>query len=277
MNASKRHKKIEIIGCTFHYSKAITRHFKEGRKKLNRRDREFLTAFHNMPCLKCSDIQNILGSLNTVDHSHRSFVEYFKRTWMSAQMFNLWNLSGKQTQGILARYTNNAIESFDSRLGVAVTRHPQTQILLRFLESYANNKLSEIGTTGRSMQEGGSATAINRLEILFKWRTIPEALETRSEYSGLQFGYRCPTCGHTNQLQGRRASHLTCANGCRHDKDTHNIVAEIQGSLLESFRQARLEDRTSAIQAMSNLRYWFQTLSGTVAEQDATYITSSQG
>ena len=270
---SKRHKTIEIIGCKFHYSKAITRHFKEKRKKLNKRDKEFLSAFYNLPFLKRTDIDNILDALNTVEHPNRKFVEYFKRTWMSGEMFDLWNLSDKQSEGVLGRYTNNAIESFHSRLGVEVSKHPQTQILLRFLERYAGNKLSEIGTKGRIMKEGGSVTAINRLEILFKWRTILEAMETRSEYCCLTFGFVCPTCGHTNQLQGRRASHLTCAEGCRHDKDIQKIVEEIQGSLLESFRRARLQDKMTATRAMSNLRYWFQTLrDGTVTREYSNYI-----
>ena len=129
--AARRKKKVEIIGCKFHYSKASGRRSKEETKKrkLTEEGREFLLAFQSMPFLERDDITNMLDSLETLVHPYDKFVDYFTRQWMPEEIFKLWNLSGKQSKGILTRYTNNALESCNGRLGWEFQQHPQTQIL----------------------------------------------------------------------------------------------------------------------------------------------------
>ena len=129
--AVRRKKKVEIIGCKFHYSKALGRRFKEEtkRRKLTEEEREFLLAFQSMHFLERDDITNMLDSLETLVHPYDKFVDYFTRQWMPEEIFKLWNLYGKQSKGILTRYTNNALESCNGRLGWEFQQHPQTQIL----------------------------------------------------------------------------------------------------------------------------------------------------
>ena len=276
--AQRRQKKVEIIGCKFHYSKALSRRFKDEvkRRKLRAQEKEFLRAFQSMPFLERSDILHMLDSLKTMVHPYGNFVAYFNRTWMPQEMFDLWNLSGKQSHGILTRYTNNALESLNGRLGLEFPQHPQTQMLLRFLETYSTSKLAEVSTTERVSQDVDATTSISRLETVFKWRKMVESFETRPEYSSLPFSYVCHNCGHVNQLEGRRASHLICLQGCRHDVDDFQIqrvVDEIQSSLLASFQKAQQENTLLAIRAMSRLRFWFKTLSdATMPVHDVTYV-----
>ena len=272
-----RNKPVEIIGCKFHYAKAVTYRFKGGKKrKLKTQDRAILKAFQSMPFLEQRDIKRMLSEFQTVVHSHVKFAEYFQRTWMSNAFFPLWNLSNKQHHGLRTRYTNNGIESFHSRIGSELSRHPQTQNLLKWFNDYSEEKLREIQTTTGVGQEIDTTTCLNRLEILFEWRKTIESFETRPEFRVLPFSYVCPACGAINQLEGRRQSHLTCQAKCGHDLDgpyIDNIIGQIRHSLEASFQQAKEEDEPKAICTLKRLRYWFKTLDdGTLQTHDATYI-----
>lgn len=199
-----RNKPVEIIGCKFHYAKAVTYRFKGGKKrKLKTQDSAILKAFQSMPFLEQRDIKRMLSDFQTVAHSHGKFAEYFQRTWMSRTFFPLWNLSNKQHHGLRTRYTNSWIESFHSRIGSELSRHPQTENLLKWFNDYSEEKLREIQTTSGVGQEIDTSTCLNRLEILFEWRKTIESFEMGPEFRVLPFPYVCPACGAINQLEGR--------------------------------------------------------------------------
>lgn len=272
-----RDKPVEIIGCKFHYAKAVTHHFKgRKRRRLTAQESAILKAFQSMPYLERRDIEKILRGFETVVHSHGEFTAYFRRTWMSDLYFPLWNLSNKQHRGLRTRYTNNGIESFHSRIGSELSRHPQTQNLLRWLEDYSEEKLREIQTTSEVGHEVDTGTELDRLEILFEWRKILESFETRPEFCVLPFSFVCPTCGAVNELQGRRQSHLICQANCGHDLDgpyTEKVVDQTRHSLEASFERAMQEDEALAVCTMKRLRCWFRTLDdNTLQTQDAIYI-----
>ena len=99
---SRKKRPVHILGCKFHFSKCISKHFRKGirKKRMTTLEKEFLGQCYGLPFLQKADIEQILKVLGTLDHPHETFIRYFKRTWMSDDMFSLWNISHREGDGL---------------------------------------------------------------------------------------------------------------------------------------------------------------------------------
>ena len=278
---SRKKRPVHILGCKFHFSKCISKHFRKGirKKRMTTLEKEFLGQCYGLPFLQKADIEQILKVLGTLDHPHETFIRYFKRTWMSDDMFSLWNISHREGDGLGSLYTNNGIESFHGTMSRQLSPHPGVQVFLRWIEAFSDECVRIIRATGAREWERSLDPQIRRIDILTRWTDLLQHYPTKALYQPLAFGFSCPHCGTVNPLAGRRRTHLFCANtSClyySHLIETDTVFKQVKDSLLSSLTVAIRAGfpRIQLCRALKNLDYWMGTLnSDNLREDEKTYI-----
>ena len=267
---SKKPWKIRILGCKFHFSKAITKRFRGNkRKKLSDLDSEFLSLMLLTPFMKIDDIRLVLRGLSTVQHPHESFIAYFRKNWMKEQRFQLWNISEMVDIGLQSRYTNNGIESFHKVMNNELPYHPNIGVFLRWAEVCAKERLQIIEIGKERDVHRDADTLIHQLDAKLRWEQLIQRYEVKPEFTTLQFYFVCPECGVQNSLAGRRTSHLRCKNpDCRFSRQSLPCACvwpQVKTSLLaalESLSATASPDtaETDCTIALRNLRLWITSV-----------------
>ena len=261
---SRNEKKVEIFGCKFHFSKALTKHFrKKSRKRLNEDEKALLHAFLTFPFLEKHDVIAIMDALRTCIHNHAEFLDYFNRVWMQEMMFDIWNASGKREEGLFTRFTNNGIESLHATLKRFLRQHPRTDRLLRWLQNYAEEKIRDIDVA-LSHSEIDANIGLIRRRALFHWLELLCDYETKPEFCSLHFSFTCPECNTFNDLTGRRRHHTQCANEqCKYSSSflAPEYVLEQAEQTLKASLDAFIEQNTlgNTSEVLRLLHYWFST------------------
>ena len=259
---------VRILGCKFHFAKSLNKHFKRRKKrKLSEREREFIHLFLNFPFLYKRDIEAILKCLSTVEHPHEGFVKYFTKHWMNDDQMRLWNFSDMDDDGLITRYTNNAIEAFHKRMSLELSPHPSVQRFLRWVEAYGKEKHQVITSTEPGWCTRDADKSVDRRETLFRWMQLLQEYPTREEFRVLAFSFTCD-CGVVNNLAGRRLSHLLCSNSeCVHSRVLLAIdfvfeqASTTLGQTVAALRSSGDPSLVHATQvALDNLAFWFDTL-----------------
>ena len=277
---SSKKRPVRILGCKFHFSKCITKHFRKSRrKKMTDMEREFISLFYSLPFLQESDIKRLFNALSTVDHPHAAFIAYFRRTWMKKDIFPLWNVSHQDNDGLNTMYTNNGIESFHKLMSRQLNPHPQVQVFLRWAEDVCEERLKMIRFQATRDWEQSSDHRIQRIEVLARWADLLQYYPTRQEYRVLSFGFTCPHCARFNNLVGRRRCHLKCENSqCIYysrNIECDTVFSQVQDSLLASLSMAtRFQiPRDQLHTVLENLLFWMWTLySDDIPEDERSYV-----
>ena len=267
---SKKPWKIRILGCKFHFAKAITKRFRGNkRKKLSDLDSEFLSLLLLTPFMTMDDIRLVLRGLSTVQHAHESFIAYYRENWMKEVRSKLWNISDMVDIGLLSRYTNNGIESFHKLMNLELPSHPNIGAFLRWAEHYAKERLQIIEMGKERDVHRDADTVIQQLEAKHRWEQLIQCYEVKPQFTILQFHFVCPECGVQNLLAARRTSHLRCENpNCRFSRESLPcacIWPQVHTSLLaalESLSTTARPDMAEIVctSALRNLRSWINSV-----------------
>ena len=234
---SKKACRICLIGCKFHFSKAITKRFqgRTKRSKLSEIDNEFLSLFLRTPFMHKENINRVLHGLATVEHSHESFIKYFKKNWTKDDRFNLWNMADTMDRGLISRYTNNGIESFHKGMNRSLSPHPNIGSFLRWAQKCGEERLEMIRNTAPREFSIDSDKIVDELDSKFRWEQMIQSFPTKPEYRALLLHFICQECGKYNCLTGRRSSHLHCDNqSCKFSKELlpySYVLNEVRGSV----------------------------------------------
>ena len=275
----RKQRRIRILGCKFHFAKALNKHFKRRKKrKLSELEREFIHLFLVFPFLCKGDIEAILKCLSTVKHRHEGFVKYFTKNWMKDDLIGLWNFSDMDDDGLITRYTNNAIEAFHKRMSLELSPHPSVQRFLRWVEMYGKERHQVITSTEPGWCTRDADKSVDRREAIFRWMQLLQEYPTREEFRVLAFSFTCH-CGVINDLAGRRWSHLFCRNSeCDYSRGLLTVdfvFTQASMTLGQSVAalQSRSGDRSILQAALVDLAFWFDTLvSESSAPAELEYI-----
>lgn len=261
----KDNNRVRVIGCKFHFSKALNRRFRgTRRRKLGALDQEFVELFQQLPFMNKDDIIRVLNGLSTVENGHDDFVAYVWKHWMRDKMFPLWNLDGIEDDGLLSRYTNNGIEAFHSIMKRQLVAHPRVQSFLHWTEAHAEEKekMISVGRTQDRAARHHEDMVIEQIELKFRWEQLIRNYPCKRRFQVLSFGFTCPACNRHNLLTGRRTSHLLCENEeCKFSKEMLSSVL-VLGQVVTSIAKGLedLPDRISGRNALNNLQFWLRTL-----------------
>ena len=276
----RNEKKVEIFGCKFHFSKALTKHFrKQGRKRLNEDEKALLHAFLTFPFLEKDDIMGIMDAMRTCIHNHATFLDYFNRVWMCETMFEVWNASGKREDGLFTRFTNNGIESLHAMLKRFLRGHPRADRLLRWLDNYAIEKIRDIGIA-LDRSEMDCNVELVRMQALFHWLELLCGYETKPEFCTLRLSFTCPECQTFNDVTGRRRHHTQCDNKqCKYNNsfiDPEYVLEQVEHSLQVSL-DAFLEQNTlgKALEVLRLLQHWFSTRTNVASPDPEIYYNKA--
>ena len=261
----KGNRRVRVIGCKFHFSKALNRRFRgTKRRKLSQPDQEFLTLFQQLPFMNKEDITRVLHGLATVQHAHDDFVAYVQKHWMRDEMFTLWNLDGIEDDGLLSRYTNNGIEAFHSIMKRQLNAHPRIQGFLHWAEMHAEekDKIISVGNAPNTCARDHDGLVIEQMELRFRWEQLIRIYPCKPQFQVLSFGFTCPECSRRNLLTGRRTSHLYCENEqCKFSKEmlpSSLVLEQVVASISEGLEQ--LPGKISRRNALNNMKFWLKTL-----------------
>lgn len=299
---SGKNRPVHILGCKFHFSKCLTKHFRQAKKRSrkskqplqkgkkdsreNEKKREltqieqaFISQFYSLPFLRRVEIEKILRALSTVEHPHHTFIRYFEKTWMGGDIFPLWNLSHRDGTGLGSMYTNNGIESFHKTMSRQLSPHPKIQSFLRWAEAFAEESIQMIRIQGPREWERDLDHTIRRVDVIGKWMNLLLNYPTKPLYRPFSFGFYCPHCGGLNQLAGVRRNHLLCQNeSCAHYKSSIQagvVLDQVKTSLRNSvdFAIRQMIPKRQICWALENLTIWMQTLdSDNLPDNEKDYI-----
>lgn len=259
---SRKQRAARLLGCKFHFSKCLNKHFRKSKtRRLEPSEKYFIQQFVRFPFLPKKDILAILEALQTVEHPYQDFIRYFTQTWMKDDtMFELWNFSSMDDEGLITLYTNNAIEAFHKRMSLELSPHPQIQRFLRWVESYGKEKhrSREVITPRNSTKD--SQQWRDSVDIRACWTQILQNFVTKPEFCALHFEFTCPECQSVNVLAGRRQSHLRCENqNCVHSKielPCECVFTQAKESLIHSY----LNQTGARYTFLAKLEFWLHSL-----------------
>ena len=148
-------------------------------KKLSYEKQELLNIFGGFPFLERSEIETCFEQLRLREHGMKKFVRYFYLTWMSK--FDQWNVSGLPLY-IRQSTTNNALESFNGKLGQKVGKHPRLDRLIPALLDFSYEKQLQIQSGRR--QAPTTAKLPDRREVIWRFEQLLERFELREYVAG---------------------------------------------------------------------------------------------
>ena len=231
--------KIRLIGCKFHFGKAIGKRFRGKRHKLSTVDSEFLSLFLRTPFMDRKSIDRVFHGLSTVQHPYDSFLRYFKKNWLKDERFALWNLSEATDSGLISRYTNNGIESFHKGMNRSMCPHPNIGTFLRWAQRCGEERFKQIQSTPKREFALDSDKLVDQLDSRFLWEQLIQSFPIKPAYNAIFLSFTCPECMRRNCLAGRRTSHLHCENqDCRFSAELlpySYVLHEVQCSLACQF------------------------------------------
>ena len=280
---AKKPWKSQVIGCKFHFSKALSKCFRGGkRKQLSDQDKLFIRLFTTTPFMDRKSIEKALNGLSTVKHPHEGFVRYFEKNWMKDDRFLLWNLSNATDVGLISRYTNNGIESFHKQMNNSLSPHPTIGSFLYWAQSCGEERLRMIENSPARDFRLDACKSRDQRQARYLWERLIQSYEIKEKFSVLRFYFVCPGCGTTNVLNGRRNSHLQCENrGCQFSGELlpySRVLDQVKDSIIKEL-EAVSEPMTPTaadkfqIEALRRIQFWLETISqGRLTNGDVSYF-----
>ena len=280
---AKKPWKTQVMGCKFHFSKALSKRFRGGkRRQLSDLDKLFIRLFITTPFMDKESIEKALNGLSTVKHPHEGFVRYFNKNWMKEDRFSLWNLSNATDVGLISRYTNNGIESFHKQMNSSLPPHPTISSFLYWAQRCGEERLLKIENSPARDFRLDACRSRDQRQARYLWERLIQSYETKEEFSVPRFYFVCPGCGTTNVLNGRRNSHLQCENGdCRFSGELlpYSGVLDQAKSSFSNELEAISEPMTPKaadklrIETLRRILFWLETIpQGRLSNAEVSYL-----
>ena len=145
---SRNQLEATLHGCRFHFVQSLRKKMKALYGRVIDKDVKVKTLLHLitwLPFLERDVCENLLMELNQRKTGVEKFLRYFSRFWMPR--YDEWSIMDDR------RTTNNAIESYHSVLGEAMSRHPSISRFLMNLSLIDGERVRNAANPSRQNED----------------------------------------------------------------------------------------------------------------------------